>query len=375
MTMNFKCILTSFLLSLSISSCIQDEALNVEAAIDSCTGTNIQSTTIDHLRKEIEVYVLDGTDISQQELIFTLPEGASIQAEETETNDQPPLYDFSKKTLRTFIVTSEDGATQTKYLIRVNKLTLPTSYSFEELKEITPYNVFYLTNESGIMQWASGNPGYDLSGMALDETQYPTVQHPIGYSGKCVKLTTLSTGNFGKPIGMPIAAGNLFIGAFDTQNAVLAPLQATHFGFPFTKRPSKITGWFKYKAGEVFTDKSGNIVTGKKDKGDIYAVLYEAPSSDFSLDGNLFPNNGTGIDEHIVLLARISEQEMTETSEWTKFDLDFKPQNGKTINTEDLKNGKYKLAVVFSSSVMGAYFQGAVGSELWIDEVEIICEN
>lgn len=373
--MNLKYILAGFLLSLSISSCIQDEALNVEAAIDSCTGTNIQSTTIDHLRKEIEVYVLDGTDISHQELIFTLPEGASIQAEEAETNDQPPLYDFSQKTLRTFIVTSEDGATQTKYLIRVNKLTLPTSYSFEELKEITPYNVFYLTNESGIMQWASGNPGYDLSGMALDETQYPTVQHPTGYSGKCVKLTTLSTGNFGKPIGMPIAAGNLFIGSFDTQNAVLAPLQATHLGFPFTKRPSKITGWFKYKAGEVFTDKSGNIVTGKKDKGDIYAVLYEAPSSDFSLDGNLFPNNGTEIDEHIVLLARISEQEMTETSEWTKFDLDFKPQNGKTINTEDLKNGKYKLAVVFSSSVMGAYFQGAVGSELWIDEVEIICEN
>ena len=166
--MNLKYILAGFLLSLSISSCIQDEALNVEAAIDSCTGTNIQSTTIDHLRKEIEVYVLDGTDISHQELIFTLPEGASIQAEEAETNDQPPLYDFSQKTLRTFIVTSEDGATQTKYLIRVNKLTLPTSYSFEELKEITPYNVFYLTNESGIMQWASGNPGYDLSGMALD---------------------------------------------------------------------------------------------------------------------------------------------------------------------------------------------------------------
>ena len=104
-------------------------------------------------------------------------------------------------------------------------------------------------------------------------------------------------------------------------------------------------------------------------------MLYEAPSSDFSLDGNLFPNNGTGIDEHIVLLARISEKEMTETNEWTKFDLEFKPQNGKTINTEDLRNGKYQLAVVFSSSIMGAYFEGAVGSELWIDEVEIICEN
>ena len=40
-----------------------------------------------------------------------------------------------------------------------------------------------------------------------------------------------------------------------------------------------------------------------------------------------------------------------------------------------LKNGKYKLAIVFSSSIMGAYFEGAVGSELWIDEVEIKYEN
>lgn len=372
--MNSKYILSGCLLSLFFSSCIQDEALNVEAAIDGCTGAQIQSATIDHLRKEVEVYVLDGTDISQQELVFSLPEGASIQAEETETNDRPPLYDFSQHTSRHFVVTSEDGNTQTEYLIRINKLALPTSYSFEELKTITPYNVFYLTNASGIMQWASGNPGYDLSGMALNETQYPTVQSPAGYSGKCVKLTTRSTGSFGKPLGMPIAAGNLFIGSFDTQNAVLAPLQATHMGFPFTKRPSRMTGWFKYKAGETFTDKAGNAVPGKKDRGDIYAALYEAPSSDFSLDGNLFPN-GTGIDEHIVLLARIPEQEMTETNDWKKFDLEFTPQNGKTLNAEDLKNGKYKLAVVFSSSVMGAYFQGAVGSELWIDEVEIICEN
>ena len=244
--MNSKYILSGCLLSLIFSSCIQDEAPNVEAAIDGCAGAQIQSAPIDHLRKEVEVYVLDGTDISQQELVFTLPEGASIQAEETETNDRPPLYDFSQHASRHFVVTSEDGNTQTEYLIRINKLALPTSYSFEELKTVTPYHVLYLTNASGIMQWASGNPGYDLSGMALNETQYPTVQSPEGYSGKCAKLTTLSTGSFGKPLGMPIAAGNLFIGSFDTQNAVLAPLQATHMGFPFTKRPSRMTGGVKY---------------------------------------------------------------------------------------------------------------------------------
>ena len=36
---------------------------------------------------------------------------------------------------------------------------------------------------------------------------------------------------------------------------------------------------------------------------------------------------------------------------------------------------KYKLGIVFSSSVDGAYFRGAVGSTLYIDEVELICEE
>ena len=102
------------------------------------------------------------------------------------------------------------------------------------------------------MQWASGNPGYDLSGMALNETQYPTVQHPTGYSGKCVKLTTLSTGNF-ESLSECLLLPEIYLSDHsDTQNAVLALLQATHFGFPLTKRPSKITGWSKYKAGDVF---------------------------------------------------------------------------------------------------------------------------
>ena len=66
---------------------------------------------------------------------------------------------------------------------------------------------------------------------------------------------------------------------------------------------------------------------------------------------------------------------MTETDEWTRFELDFQPQNGKQINEADLKEGKYKLAVVFTSSIEGAYFRGAIGSELCIDEVEIIYEQ
>lgn len=369
--MNFRTCAAGFLLSLFTASCIQDEVPNVEAAIDGCTGANIQLASIDATHKEIEIYVLDGTDISRQELNFTLAEGATIQADEQEAGDQPPYYNFSQQPLRRFTVTSEDGNTQATYIVRINKMELPTHFSFENLRATTPYHIFYLTNESGIMQWASGNPGYELSGMALNELEYPTVQHPVGYSGKCVRLTTSDTGSFGAPIGMPIAAGNLFIGSFDVQNAVMDPLGATRFGFPFTKKPARITGWYKYKKGETFTDENKNVVEGKTDMGDIYALLYEAPTSDYTLAGDALPLVGA-INGNIALMARIDN--MKETDEWTYFDLPFEPQNGKTVDAEGLANGKYKLAIVFSSSIEGAYFRGAIGSELYIDEVEVICE-
>ena len=51
---------------------------------------------------------------------------------------------------------------------------------------------------------------------------------------------------------MPIAAGNLFIGSFDMLNASTNPLSATRFGTPFYNKPLRLTGYYKYKAGEQF---------------------------------------------------------------------------------------------------------------------------
>lgn len=49
-----------------------------------------------------------------------------------------------------------------------------------------------------------------------------------------------------------------------------------------------MSGYYKYKPGTTLTDQNGNVIPDKTDTGDIYAVLYEAPNSDFSLDGDLF---------------------------------------------------------------------------------------
>ncbi len=366
-----------------MTSCIQDEAPNVEAAIDSCTGNNVLLPNINNSDHTISIClgVNDLDSLSMQELFFTLADGASLQINDPEENDEEPTlqsdniwrcqFDFSQNMERQLSVSSESGTVTVIYSLSVYVTELPTEYSFENLRSTDPYDIFYVKDEDSYIEWASGNEGYSICGVANTHTDYPTTQDENGYDGNYVKLTTRETGSFGAQVGMPIAAGNLFIGYFDVRNAVLAPREATHFGYPFTKKPIRMTGYYKYKAGDTFTDENGNEVVGETDRGDIYAALYESGDDSYTLDGDLFPLSG-GMDDSIVLLARI--EETTETDTWTSFNLTFEAQNGKSVNDEDLANGKYKLAIVFSSSIEGAYFRGAVGSELCIDEVKIICE-
>ena len=132
---------------------------------------------------------------------------------------------------------------------------------------------------------------------------------------------------------MPIAAGNLFMGTFSVGNALTDPLKATMFGVPFEHIPTYLKGYYKYKAGEVYKDENGNIVKDKKDTWDIYAIFYETDEKTKTLDAtNRFDH------PNLISIARI----------------------------------EYNVAIVFSSSIEGDYFRGAVGSTLHIDEVELI---
>lgn len=394
--MKLRNVLVGMTLCLAVASCIQDEALNVEAAIDSCSGPNIQLPNVNRESKTASIYVSKLTDFSALEINFQLPDGASIEPVDALPNDNAPKYDFSTSKVpitpeqsleqyrRKFRVTSESGTTEAIYTITIIKSELPTEYYFEKLIEDgSPYHELYEENpkKAEVLQWASGNPGFRLTGMGKSPMDYPTVQVE-GRNGKGVKLETKSTGDFGAGVQMPIAAGNLFIGSFDVGNALLDAMKATKFGFPFYKHPTSLEGYYKFKPGKDYTsytlikndkgeDKKSFFIDKSmegKDKGDIYAVLYEANNLEVFLDGS---NSLTS--NKIVSIARISS--MVETDTWTHFDLKFENRPGKTINNKDLEAGKYKLAVVFSSSVNGADFKGSVGSTLWIDEVTIHCEE
>ena len=375
--MKIKTLIAYFIFTCAISSCIQDEALNSEAAIDVCSGDDVQLANIDADSKVINVYVNKGADLSKQKLEFTLPQGATIKVNTPITGDTESTYDFSEEPhSRKFTVTSEDGQWQPVYTVNVILAELPTLFKFEELLTTSSeYDTFYeftpATSQeiSKVLQWSSGNPGFKLTGMANSRIDYPTVQVANGFKGKAVKLETRNTGDFGAMVKMYIAAGNLFIGTFEVENALTNPRKATNFGFQFYKHPIALKGYYKFKAGPVYTE-SGEPQTGKKDRFDIYAVMYEAEDNSFMLDGT---NSLTS--DKVVSLARISAEEALETDQWTAFNLSFKAQNGKEISETELQKGKYKLGIVFSSSVDGAYFKGAVGSTLYIDEVELICEE
>ena len=108
--MKIKTLIAYFIFTCAISSCIQDEALNSEAAIDVCSGDDVQLANIDADSKVINVYVNKGADLSKQKLEFTLPQGATIKVNTPITGDTESTYDFSEEPhSRKFTVTSEDG--------------------------------------------------------------------------------------------------------------------------------------------------------------------------------------------------------------------------------------------------------------------------
>ena len=91
--MKIKTLISYFFVTLALSSCIQDEALNSEAAIDGCTGADVQLANINADEKIVDVYVHRGANLSKQELIFTLPEGATIKM----GNINPPIPSISNQ--------------------------------------------------------------------------------------------------------------------------------------------------------------------------------------------------------------------------------------------------------------------------------------
>ena len=234
------------------------------------------------------------------------------------------------------------------------------------------YYVWYSYNDDGILEynWSTGNPGYRLSKSSAKPMEYPTIPYDGGVEGYGVQLTTRDTGPFGAMVNMRIAAGNMFIGTFDADYALKDAMKATQFSLPFSKKPVRLTRYYQFTPGRTYQDKAGKEVEGKVDSPDIYGVFYRNVDE----NGNPVVLYGDDVltNKNIVALARIANPQTTR--EWVKFDLLF-DYEGREVDDDILENFGYNLSIVFSSSIDGAVFCGAVGSTLLVDQVELICTD
>lgn len=365
-----------------LTSCFKEEPLNAECDIEyaylhsddpeatfyQLTDSLVEVYSTDNV---IEFGVKEDVDLTALAPEFVITEGATIEPA------SGSVHDFSDNKPVSYTVTSQDGKWSRTYMVyinhRIRTIDEISTLSFENsmLDTSQRYAVWYETAADGyeINAWATGNPGFAITAGDAAPSEYPSSVLEEGYEGRGVRLTTRATGTLGALFGMPIAAGNLFTGTFNTLDALGSATQATRFGTPVSQRPLSFSGYYKYTPGEEVTGKDNKPIPGKIDAGDIYAILYRNTDS----EGKAFTLDGENVKTSDQIVATAIIDEVKPTTEWTPFDINFTYKE--QLDEQILRNYGYSLAIVFSSSIRGAYFEGAVGSTLCIDEVKVTYET
>lgn len=204
--------------------------------------------------------------------------------------------------------------------------------------------------------WDTGNKGATTMG---ESNSTPSSDVAPGASGQSAYLSTkfVGIGSLGK-----LAAGNMFAGEYvrtDGTNGVL------HFGRPYTSRPLRLKGMYKYKSAPISHTSSNNpdlsALKGQPDTCAMYIALIDSgepveirtkPS-----DRNLFNPK----DASVVAYAEYYSAE--NIASWQEFslELEYRATNRKPTH----------IVIVFSASKYGDYFTGGDGSVLQLDELKL----
>lgn len=298
--------------------------------------------------------------------------------------------DFSDEAVRLFHVVSQDGAFSRDYKISiVHDKPSDGNLSFDyESYHLDSSGKFYVWDGPEFFNdgtWKNGNPGFKICKSSALPMDYPTTPAVgAGPDGSdCLKLETCDTGPFGRMVNMRLASGSMFNGIFDVGNALTNPLKATLLGSPFTHKPMQLRVWLRYERGSVFQDKNGAVVEDVLDEPDVYVVFYrneDAQGNKIVLDGNDVLTN-----PNIVGLGRLphhynpdgSDQLSNDpihgvTDQWQEFIIPI--VYTEEVDATILANKGYSINFGSASSWQGAFFIGAVGSKLYMDNMRLFCE-
>jgi hypothetical protein len=321
-------------------------------------------------QENITVFVRNNADLSALVPTIKISEGASIRPEAHIPQD------FSKAVVYT--VTAADGKHRRIYTVQLISAPLH-AYGFENWEVLDKVNVYETPVEYDLQGrrttlWDSSNKGIAIYQQYANASLYPVHKSARSAVGQYAAemITKVGPGSILGIVNIPVVAGSLFTGVLNPLNALKNPLLATTFGQPFDEKPLRMTGKYHYKPGMGdYIDSKGKAHPEKRDSCAVYAVFFRS-------DKNLERLDGTNIISHpnIVAIAMMPPEGrggmQNGDDDFVAFDLPFVYNEKHTV---DFDANTYKLAIIFSSSFMGDYYEGTPGSRLLIDDIEIKTEE
>ncbi|MBD5234439.1 MAG: hypothetical protein HDS65_09740 [Bacteroidales bacterium] len=206
--------------------------------------------------------------------------------------------------------------------------------------------------EGGEQFWDTGNKGATTIGTS---NTFPSEDTPSGSGyAACLETRFVGIGVLGK-----LAAGNIFAGSYvrtDGTNGVLS------FGRPFTERPTRMTGMFKYKSVPInYSNSETAFCAGQPDTCIVWVALIDSPQP-FEIRTN--PNNRQLFDPEGSYVVAYGKMQCGETvGSYTPFEVQLDYKSTSRVPTYILITG--------SASKYGDYFTGGAGSTLFLDDLKL----
>ena len=335
-----------------------DKARILDFSIENQVGT----VNIDHDALLITVLVEESSDLSVLKVnTLTVSSFASVTPLQGET------VDFSDPVI--FTVTAENGDKQEYTVIaKLSQAEIQLNNSdFESWYTVTGSKTY---SEPGVSRdetiWGTGNPGVVTLGA-------PNV-NPGNNSGNTYALLKTVELPLGKILGQGIGAGSLFTGFFKLN--LSNPISSAKFGVPYSARPEAFSVNYKYSPGPVVKDGKLNILNASKDSCDISVVLTDRRSEPYKQVAIAYLRSGENVTEWKNITINFKYGVIANPAVYERpKDIYILENNKERLVPVVWGTGSEKpthIAIIFSSSHRGDYFEGAPGSELYIDDLKII---
>lgn len=358
-------LLSIVILLLVLSACIREDYLGkaeqckiLAFSIQNQVGT----VNIDHEAHMITLLVEESADITSLR-VNTLKISSFANVYPTEGS----TIDFSEPVI--FTVTAENG-NKSDYLVIVKRSQREIQLDnadFENWYSAGSANKSYQEPGKSATEtiWATGNAGVITVGSANVA--------PMNDGDNTVALMKTVDLPLGRIVGQGIGAGSLFTGLFKLNAS--NPIASAKFGVLYSARPVSFTVRYKYSPGPIVKDGRGRTIQNAKDSCDIGIVLTNRNTEPYKQVAVAHFRSGTTV------------------TEWTRITVNFKYGRIASPAIYELPKGIYiqengsdrlvncdwgtgneqptHISVIFSSSHRGDFFEGAPGSELYMDDVTL----